>query len=310
MMDFYYPAPPSLVAASKPLADFLALWTLPYHIHEVFAAFVIYQLIFSLISPLASSWFLPRVYHGLPVRRRISWNVHVTSMVQSTFITVMALYVIWTDEERRRMDWIGRIWGYTGAMGVVQGLAAGYFLWDLIASVIHFNVLGPGSLAHAVSALLVTSMGFRPFANYYGLNFILYEISTPFLNMHWFFDKLSMTGSRIQLYNGIALMVTFFGSRVLWGNYQSICIYADVWTALHTPTIDLKYADDASIFAYRKFTGLEGISNSHDMKLPLWLVFAYLGSNTLLNFLNIYWFMKMVQAMRKRFQTSKVTKKL
>jgi hypothetical protein len=37
----------------------------------------------------------------------------------------------------------------------------------------------------------------HPFANYYGLNFILYEISTPFLNIHWFFDKLNMTGSRV-----------------------------------------------------------------------------------------------------------------
>lgn len=58
------------------------------------------------------------------------------------------------------MDWAGRIWGYTGAMGLVQALAGGYFVWDLIASIVHFNELGPGSLAHAVSALLVTSLGF------------------------------------------------------------------------------------------------------------------------------------------------------
>jgi hypothetical protein len=58
------------------------------------------------------------------------------------------------------MDWVGRIWGYTGAGGAVQGFAAGYFLWDLIASIVHYNVLGWGSLAHAISALLVTSLGF------------------------------------------------------------------------------------------------------------------------------------------------------
>ncbi|CZS89579.1 related to DUF887 domain protein [Rhynchosporium agropyri] len=239
MLDIFQPAPFYLVRAIKPLADFLSLWTLPYHIHEVIAALVSYQLIFSVLSPLASSWIAPKTYRGLPPRRRISWNVHVTSMVQSTLITTLALYVIWNDEERKNMEWVGRIWGYTGAMGLVQGLAAGYFLWDLIASIIHFNVLGPGSLAHAISALLVTS---------------------------------------------------------------SVCIYRDVWTALQTPTIDLKYASDSSIFDYMMATGLNGVSYSHNMQLPLWLVIVYLGSNTLLNFFNVYWFSQMVQAMRKRFQ--------
>ena len=42
----------------------------------------------------------------------------------------------------------------------------------------------------------------RPFVNYYAPTFILYELSSPFLNIHWFCDKLNMTGSKIQLYNG------------------------------------------------------------------------------------------------------------
>ncbi|PVH88756.1 hypothetical protein DL98DRAFT_402848, partial [Cadophora sp. DSE1049] len=99
--------------------------------------------------------------------------VYVTSMVQSAIITPLALYVIWADDNRMRMDWIGRIRGYTGGVGLVQGLSAGHFLWDLITSVIHFRVLGPGSLAYLVSALLVTSMGFvscptSPFYNEQG----------------------------------------------------------------------------------------------------------------------------------------------
>jgi hypothetical protein len=143
----------------------------------------------------------------------------------------------------------------------------------------------------------------RPFVNYYGLNFILYEISTPFLNIHWFFDKLNKTGSRVQLFNGIALLTTFFGCRVLWGNYQSIRMYSDVWTALHTPGFS-QIEKNYSIFAYQKFpdSGSDYKDGSGQMGLPMWLVFAYLGSNTILNFLNIYWFAKMIQALRRRFQ--------
>jgi TLC domain len=118
-----------------------------------------------------------------------------------------------------------------------------------------------------------------------------------------------MTGSRVQLYNGIALLTTFFVCRVLWGNYQSICIYSDVWTALHTPRFYPQIVKDNSIFAYPNIPGSR--SNSEygfgKMGLPMWLVYAYLGSNTILNFLNIYWFAKMIQALRKRFQHSNLS---
>lgn len=131
----------------------------------------------------------------------------------------------------------------------------------------------------------------RPFANFYGLNFILYSLSTPFLTMHWLFDKIDMTGSRAQLYNGIALLTTFFCSRVLWGNYQSFLIYRDVWTALHSNAVGA-----TDIFRYAD------VGTEKQLTLPVWLVVVYLGSNTVLNFLNVYWFGKMIQTVRKRFQ--------
>lgn len=117
-----------------------------------------------------------------------------------------------------------------------------------------------------------------------------------------------MTGSRMQLYNGIALMTTFFCSRVLWGNYQSMRIYKDVWTAMTTPSIELPTAN-SSIFAYMSQGGPSISNHPGAPKLPTWLVILYLGSNTMLNFLNIYWFWLMVKAMRKRFQSPKDVKK-
>ena len=53
-----------------------------------------------------------------------------------------------------------RIWGYTGAMGMTQAFAAGYFIWDVKISAVNVGILGWGSLAHALSALLITSLGF------------------------------------------------------------------------------------------------------------------------------------------------------
>jgi hypothetical protein len=65
--------------------------------------------------------------------------------------------------------------------------------------------------------------------NFYAPTFILYELSSPFLNIHWFCDKLNMTGSTLQFVNGIVLLFTFFSCRLCWGTYNSIRVFNDVW---------------------------------------------------------------------------------
>ena len=58
------------------------------------------------------------------------------------------------------MGWEQRVWGYSGAGGMIQAFAAGYFLWDLIICAKNRSVFGLGLLAHAVAALVVFSLGF------------------------------------------------------------------------------------------------------------------------------------------------------
>lgn len=122
-----------------------------------------------------------------------------------------------------------------------------------------------------------------------------------------------MTGSRAQLYNGIALLFTFFCCRLLWGTYQSIRVYQDIWAALHyqppVDKIDLKLinsdtVDTTGIASKRTSDSIHqlhlmGYSNSQ--YVPIWLSLIYLGSNLVLNFLNFYWFRLMITTLRKRF---------
>lgn len=114
--------------------------------------------------------------------------------------------------------------------------------------------------------------------------------------MHWFFDKLHMTGSRAQWYNGILLLASFFSCRLLWGTYQSVRVYQDVWAGLHHAgfptsqrTADLATGD---VMQFAK----EG-------SVPVWLACTYLGSNVVLNTLNFYWFGKMIETVKKRFRS-------
>lgn len=309
MRDPFF-APISLLSqAVQPLADFLSLTTLPLHIHEVLFSFLLYNWINIYGAPMVSRFLFPVRYGKLSPDKKLNWDVHVVSLVQSVLICTLALYVTLNDEERKNMTWEERIWGYTGASGLIQGFATGYFLWDLMVTVQNLSNFGPGMFAHAVSALVVFSFGFRPFVNYYGATFILYELSSPFLNFHWFFDKLDMTGSPAQLVNGGVLLFVFFSCRLVWGSYQSVCVYQDVWNALHhVPAAASIHYDTLANATTEAALGNSAdplhragvMQFAGDEFCPLWLALTYMGSNIVLNALNFYWFTKMVEAIRKR----------
>jgi hypothetical protein len=157
---FLFPPIPWLQRAVQPVADYLSLPTLPLHVHEVVAGALLYSVIYYPISPILSSLVFPRHYPQLSRKRKLNWDAHVVSLVQSCLINGLALWVMVVDAERKAMTWEERIWGYTGASGMIQGLAAGYFVWDLVVTSRNLDVFGLGTLAHAMSALVVFSLGF------------------------------------------------------------------------------------------------------------------------------------------------------
>lgn len=102
-------------------------------------------------------------------------------------------------------------------------------------------------------------------------------------------DKLNMTGTKAQLYNGIMLLFTFFSCRLVYGTYSSFRVYRDVWAAINVNPDTEALMMPTMSFAHP------------DSTVPLWIGVAYLASNVTLNSLNFYWFFMMVRAVRKRF---------
>lgn len=127
-----------------------------------------------------------------------------------------------------------------------------------------------------------------------------------------------MTGSRAQWYNGMLLLSVFFCCRLVWGSWQSVRVFSDIFNAfqqsrpsntslepfdIHSmvfgsrnPTLCsdencIKASAEVSQFAHHTAEGI-----------PLWLVITYLGSNLILNSLNFYWFGKMIETVLKRFK--------
>ncbi|KAJ5748147.1 uncharacterized protein N7511_009843 [Penicillium nucicola] len=321
MLDPFVPVPEWLRSFTEPYALWLNSPTLSEHIHEVILAFAFYLFIHAVVSPWLSPILFPESYNKLTPRTKLNWDIHVVSLVQSIVINVAALWIMVVDNERNSMSSGERVFGYTGACGFVQALAVGYFVYDIIVSIRHVQMFGIGLLFHAVAALWVFSLGFRPFLNYYAPTFILYELSSPFLNIHWFLDKVNMTGSRTQWYNGMALLGTFFGCRLVWGTWQSIIVYSDMWNALqHTWSASSSpLSEPVSVNALVFYPARDGSmcidetcarANAEITRfkeytaggVPTWLVVTYVGSNLILNFLNYFWFSKMVETVLKRFR--------
>ncbi|KAK5056072.1 hypothetical protein LTR84_012623 [Exophiala bonariae] len=282
------------------------LATLPQHAHQVLTCFLVYEGLFLIVSPLLSERLLPNIYGRFPKRTKLNWDSRVVSFVQATFVSYKALQVIigdgvrhgenaTTEAARSSMTRDDRLWGYSPSTGDIQAYAAGYFLWDVLLCVRYLDIQGISALLHAVSALIITVMGFRPFANFYGINFILYELSTPFLNIHWALDKAGQTGSTLQLINGICLVLSFFGCRLLWGNYQTMNLSLDAWSAW-------KASNDAQCLGLESSSGPKGSALPLCKKdFPVNLLLVYLVGNTVLSALNVYWFSLMLKALRKRF---------
>ena len=152
--------------------------------------------------------------------------------------------------------------------------------------------------------------------NFYAPTFLLYELSSPFLNIHWFCDKLNLTGSIYQAVNGAFLTSTFFGCRLIWGNLNSFYVMLDILRATGTGRTVVTTLETGAPKFYSIET-LQAIAQDEQGQrmafagskfVPLWLGAIYLTSNLILNTLNIYWFGKMIQTIRKRFDPPLGTK--
>ncbi|KAL6234400.1 hypothetical protein BDW75DRAFT_212404 [Aspergillus navahoensis] len=328
MLDPIPPPPGWLREIVEPWALRFNLPALTDHSHEVIAAFIGYLFIHYVLSPWLSPKLFPRHYPDLNKRTKLNWDVHVVSLVQSSFINAVALWVLFADEERKSMITGERVFGYLGSCALISSLAVGYFIYDLIISAIYVKMFGIGMLFHAVSALWVFSFGFRPFVNFYAPVFILYELSSPFLNIHWFLDKVNMTGSNLQWYNGMALLVVFFCCRLIWGTWQSALVYIDMFAALRQTwssssssplsPVDItaqifQTRDDGSLCinetCVKANAEISKYAKHTAAGVPTWLVVTYVTCNLILNGLNYYWFSKMIETVMKRFRPQKAPSK-
>lgn len=250
----------------EPSNHFLAHW------HEIVASAAFYFAI-QAASPVVSKRWFGRSYTNLDVKTRLNFDVHVVSMVQC-IISIFILLPLWNHPhfQNRLQDPYSSVFGYNGYSGFVSAVSIGYFLWDLYVCLRHFKLFGFGFLLHAFAALYVFVCSLRPYCLPWVPAFLIFELSTPFVNINWFGSRLpkGTISDRVILINGLLLLVTFFLVRIVWGLYAVALLAQDLAQVWHY---------DRLIFAV--------------------VTFVLNGS---LDILNILWFSKMLAIAKKKLR--------
>ncbi|QRV85859.1 TLC domain protein [Ceratobasidium sp. AG-Ba] len=258
----------------------LGLPHLPEHFGTIAYSFGTFTLVY-ILSALLSPMIAPQTYPLLSRKTKHSWNVHAVSMAHAMVIGPMALHRLFVLPKVESLE---KAFGWEESMGRLHGIAVG-FVWDTIESILAQVEIG--FVIHGLSCALIFGLSYRPFMAFYGPSALVWELSTPFLNafklnyLHWlccpgnkwYLDKLQMTGGLLQAINGFILLGLFFAVRVCYGIYMSLDFF-------HT---------------------LLEVRNT----IPVSLALTYGGGNLALNMLNLFWFTKMIAALRKRFPKPK-----
>lgn len=241
------------------------------HLHEILGAFLFYSAI-HLASPALSSRLFGNAYKDMNRKTKLNFDIHVVSTVQC-IISVALLIPAWNNPgfQNRKEDPFGSLLGYTPYAGFVSALTIGYFMWDLIVCLAYLHMFGIGFLIHAFAALYVFVVAVaRPFCLMWMPAFLLFELSTPFVNINWFASRLpaGAVSDRIILINGLLLLFTFFTVRILWGFY-----------AIGLVAIDIYRIGDA---------------------IHIFFPITVLLLNFSLDCLNVFWFSKMIAIAKKK----------
>ncbi|KAI8073039.1 TLC domain-containing protein [Gongronella butleri] len=245
------------------LFDTLGLGMLRYHWQVVLLSAVMCCIIFEtsrVISPL----LFPKTFQFFKGYNAPNWHVHVVSTIHCIVVVLGSFYIL--SDGVLAND---RVFGYSYWCANIYSISCGYFLWDTFVALHYVKYQGISMVCHGLASFAVFIFSYKPFVNYYGAIFLMYELSTIFLNFNWFMDKLGWTGSKIQLINGIVLIACFFGARVVFGIYMTIQMWTDVYAVK-----DL---------------------------VPFRYIFVYGCANAATVTLNLYWFRMMINMLRKRF---------
>lgn len=176
------------------------------------------------------------------------------STIHATIAVYLAVNILLNDR-----IWSNRISFISEESIVLSHFTCGYFLYDVVLCIVRFKYIGPIFLGHAILAFAINLISIiSGVGHFYTASFIIWETSTPFVNIRYFMNKLGI--SRFEKIINVSILLVFFIFRIIWGSF----IYYII-------VIDTIYVSEGWL-----------------LKIPVFIAF-------LMNAMNHYWFYKMIK---------------
>ncbi|CCE63131.1 hypothetical protein TPHA_0E00350 [Tetrapisispora phaffii CBS 4417] len=237
------------------------------HLHEIFYSFLFYTICYNVFAPKINKIVFGKYYTDLPEKKdKRDYDIHTVSMIQSAVSYAMLPFSLFVSKDLNVAIY------YDHLCTMVSSLALGYFIWDITACVGHYDISGSAFIIHAIVSSYIAGVTLIPLFQPWIGAFLAFEASTPFVNVHWYVSQISAFAKRhgqkspipswIGTANGLFLMLVFFAVRIVWGISATTKLYSQIYLAR-----DLVPKIPTAIFLCVHIT---------------------------LNFLNIYWFSKML----------------
>lgn len=117
-------------------------------------------------------------------------------------------------------------------------ISIGYFLSDLVLYCIPpFHHTVPEYLHHVVAACSYGLGVYFQWGTWIQINFLINELSTPFLQFTWFFRFMNLRHTPIDKASRVAFALLFFISRIVWNTVFCWWVFRAVQTVVIPPRV-------------------------------------------------------------------------
>jgi len=129
--------------------------------------------------------------------------------------SVISSYIIATPEEDPAVT-EDHLYGFSDRINLLFAHSCAYFLWDTYCE-LSKKKANFGFIGHGIACFLCYLFGQYPFLHFYGVRFLQFELSSPFLNIVGLFRLLRLERHPFYKYLQGTFGLTFLVVRIIYG---------------------------------------------------------------------------------------------
>lgn len=163
----------------------------------------------------------------------------VVSFISASITTFISLYLIFNESQIILQN--NLILGQTNEANLFFSYISGFFLWDTVNMTLsgRFNITY--FTHHLIGFLIYFICVQQPYLQYHSIRFLLFEISTIFLNIKIIFENLDLSKKYnfLSILNQILFLISFILVRLVFGVYNTldgIMVFYKSWSLLESVT--------------------------------------------------------------------------